>query len=55
MTRKDYVLIAKAIHDTLDDGEEAKPLKRLAHTLAYDLKRENSRFDYDRFMKAAGF
>lgn len=61
MTRKDYVLIAAALKATyrpqlvddhtrgINDGVAAA-----AESLAIELKRDNPRFDRERFLKAAG-
>lgn len=51
MTRKDYVLIAEAIKSTtLDERNREK----VVYTLAFALKGENERFDYDKFVTACG-
>lgn len=55
MTRKDYVMIAKAIADTRGDyGNLAvqKAIDNIAYALANDFAADNPRFDYDRFVKA---
>jgi hypothetical protein len=65
MTRKDYVLISEAIaqavtdarlHDSHISVEAVKcSLGMLANGLAYDLARDNPRFDKDRFLTACKF
>lgn len=61
MTRKDFELIAAALHDTLDDHQQAG---RAAHAngimdvmvvLSRRLKDENARFDRKRFLIACGY
>jgi hypothetical protein len=47
MTRKDYVLIAKAIQESADKVE-------IAHALAAILGADNPRFDRARFLAACG-
>lgn len=62
MTRKDYVLIAKAISDgqfincaTKDDLIMNRDTRgKIAFQLADELKAQNPRFDRSRFLKAAG-
>lgn len=60
MTRKDYILLAEALKaarmksefpaaDEFNGGVDAA-----ARLVADALARDNPRFDYDRFMKAAG-
>lgn len=62
MTRKDYVLIARAVSDgqfincaTVDElvMMEAVRLK-IAEQLAGEMGKTNARFDRDRFLKACG-
>lgn len=51
MTRKDYILIADAIKSsTLDERHREK----VVYTLAYVLRNDNERFDYDKFVTACG-
>ena len=53
MTRKDYQLIARTIHDLVLDEEIAPDVGRLvARRLAEDLKTTNPRFDGGRFREA---
>jgi len=62
MTKKDYELIATAvwragfITDKNKVREQAKKdrARLIAINLATDLKRDNERFDEDRFMSACG-
>lgn len=46
MTRKDYILIAKAIHNATD-------LDDLVDILSVELKVDNRHFDADKFQAAA--
>lgn len=57
MTRKDYVLIAEAIRDSVQhSGElERKAIEGTAKYVSYALRRDNPRFDRGRFMAACGF
>jgi hypothetical protein len=63
MTRKDYILIADAIRETLaTDPEfglvwpdrERAAVGLVAHRIAHQLRRDNPRFDMDRFIDACG-
>ena len=58
MTRKDYVLIASTIQHQFsyyeDSTPEVKALKELALRMAYDLSKDNDRFDRNRFLVACG-
>jgi hypothetical protein len=63
MTRKDYILIADAIRETLaTDPEfgidwperERTAIGLLAHQIAHRLRQDNPRFDRVRFMAACG-
>lgn len=62
MTKKDYILIAKAIkkqrsHEmTLyeDGGSNIEVVDAVAQALAYELQLENPRFDKQRFLIACG-
>jgi hypothetical protein len=58
MTRKDYELIAKAINLAVRGAialdRPLSELRFLAATLAMDLRRDNPRFDEDKFLKACG-
>ncbi len=64
MTKKDYVLIAGALHRSgMAKGLEKNAIKRqagedmrrlIAIDLASSLKEDNAKFDWDRFMEACG-
>jgi hypothetical protein len=63
MTRKDYVMIAAAIRETLltdpktgiaPPDREAAATHRVARRLADQLHSENTRFDRTRFIEACG-
>ncbi len=62
MTRKDYILIAEAVRDSLTDPEfglvwperERTAIGLLAHQIAHRLRQDNPRFDMDRFIDACG-
>ena len=58
MTRKDYVLIASTIEHQFSYYEEGTPevkaLKELSLRMAYDLSKDNDRFDSARFLTACG-
>lgn len=61
MTRKDYIIIAEAIRDSLIDLEtgialpdrERAAVMAVATRLAIRLRSDNDRFDVARFMDAA--
>jgi hypothetical protein len=54
MTRKDYVLIAKAINDAYQPTHELNRVwvRVTASHIALALAKDNVRFDTDKFMKA---
>ena len=63
MTRKDYILIAATIRETLaTDPEfgidwpkrERAAVGVVAHRLAHRLRQENPQFDFARFIEACG-
>lgn len=58
MTRKDYILIAAAIHPVTTashlSGEEVSGARRVAERIAAALAEENPRFDKGRFLAALG-
>jgi len=61
MSKKDYIVIAKALRETRDEAvrNAASPsaftaLEAVARNLADALERENPAFDRARFLKAAG-
>jgi hypothetical protein len=61
MTRKDYILIARAIRRVLSDvatdneraAIEREAIGEVAKELAYELKHDNGRFDRTKFLNAA--
>jgi len=57
MTRKDYVLLAIAIHKVFrecqSDGERLM-VTAVAKEIAMACKQDNPAFKYDRFMRACG-
>jgi len=53
MTRKHFQMIADTINGSRDGGNE-DTLRVLALTLCVEFKRENSRFNTERFLKACG-
>lgn len=59
MTRKDYQVIANAIHDTAavckpDMANTYAILRVLAGRIAFDLAQRNPKFDRARFLAACG-
>lgn len=60
MTRKDYVLIAKAVRYAFDGMDTPKNaaywdgVAQVAQCLSDSLKQDNKRFEADRFLKACG-
>lgn len=59
MNRKDYELIAQAIREELKSAEfavaEVMAIRHVVSALAVAMRRENPRFDTDRFVRACGF
>ena len=58
MTRKDYILLAKAIKDatTLDEyGDEIVHKGDLIDDLCGELKQDNMEFNKDRFINACNY
>lgn len=59
MSRKDYVALAAAIHDTKIESAEIlgafSVLKRAASRVADALSADNHNFDRERFLTACGF
>ncbi|NDE72171.1 MAG: hypothetical protein EB054_05690 [Actinobacteria bacterium] len=61
MTRKDYVLLAKAINNALDEIEGSselsedpfKSVRLVVTSIATALESENPRFDYQKFISAS--
>lgn len=56
MTRQHYVAMARTIAYHVQGADDAQrvAIDRLVRDLSYDLKRENPRFDRDRFLTACG-
>ncbi len=56
MTRKDYVLIARVIKESMRDTKDGKKIiiDSLVDNMAHELYHDNARFDYNRFAKACG-
>jgi hypothetical protein len=57
MTRKDYVILAKAIHTTFrqcQSEQELLMVTAVAKEIASALKADNQAFKYERFLKACG-
>lgn len=56
MSRKDYILIAKAIRAVAEmwkpESKYACAISEVAYNLADKLANDNSRFNHDRFIKA---
>ena len=56
MTRKDYKLIAEQLRCAWARGDLTQEgLNKLADCLVDSFKRDNSRFDYGRFLNACGY
>jgi len=57
MTRKDYVLIADALLSATNNAKSSAERTGILDTSLYiaeALKRDNARFDQERFLKATG-
>jgi len=63
LSRKYYVLIARALQEARDaetsrdtqmTAERMRTIDTVAELLASEFKRDNGRFDRDRFLNAAG-
>jgi len=56
MTRKDYILIAKAMKESRETEKKRNEpvVDSAAHTLASYLACDNPRFDRQRFLRACG-
>ncbi len=59
MTKKDYILIAKVISEFLDDGENENFSglyggHEIALRLSVEMKRQNPRFNKEKFLLACG-
>lgn len=56
MTRKDYELIAEQLRHAWARGDLTQEgLNKLVDGLADGFKRDNSRFDYKKFLNACGY
>ena len=55
MTRKDYQLIAEVVANTRTKYPDNEGLCVLVGVLGSRLKGDNSRFDFQKFMKACGY
>ena len=56
MKRKDYKLIAEQLRYAWTRGDLTQEgLNKLADGLAYGFKRDNSQFDYGRFLNTCGY
>lgn len=58
MTRRDFELIARVLHnavDTVTTNDGYAEVKALARDFATNLKAAYPRFNQERFLKAAGF
>lgn len=53
MTKKDYVLIAKVLADSIF-YEDRDTLNDVAYNLACEFEKDNPKFDKGRFLKASG-
>ena len=60
MTKKDYILLANAIsqaktsllYATVNAGETKRSIETIIEILGNELKKDNPRFDYDKFSQA---
>jgi hypothetical protein len=50
MTRKDYILIAGALRDAIQDSKSPEAVMEVAPHIAGYLKDDNCRFDYGHFL-----
>ena len=56
MTRKDYELVAEQLRFAWARGDLTQEgLNKLANGLAYNFKRNNLRFDYEKFLNDCGY
>jgi hypothetical protein len=56
MTKKDYVLIARALYEARFELRDANPCQTvIINDLASALERDNPRFDRQRFIDAASY
>lgn len=58
MTRKDYIIIAKAIRQSKDESNgaviELEAVKNTAENIASELQGDNGNFNKERFLTACG-
>ncbi len=54
MTRKDYNLLANSLKENKPGENGQEIYYQIVHNLAIDLKHENEKFNYDKFMTACG-
>jgi hypothetical protein len=56
VTKKDYIIVAKAVADARGEGADSEwpELTQVARNLADAFERENSGFDRQRFLFACG-
>jgi len=52
MSRKDYILLAQALGDTVRRGGNATQILGAAHVIAEYLQRDNAQFQKGKFMDA---
>lgn len=56
MTKKDHILIANVLATTRNEPAfiDKLTINRIAYELAYTFKRDNPKFDRERFLEACG-
>ena len=52
MTRKDYIVIADAIRKSTAETRHLNDIMEIASGIAFYLKKDNERFDTDKFINA---
>lgn len=55
MTKKDYVALAKALRNHLDEATDPFQWGAVVHAVAGVLREDNPRFDKPKFMDACGW
>lgn len=59
MTKKDYILLARVMAESRPGKSTTSDMlgnwQSICLKLAAELKNENPRFDYDKFLKACGY